>query len=215
VANFAEAPSFVKICGITSIGDARVTAEAGADAIGLNFTRSVRHVTVEQGREIAAAINGSILRVGIFGNDSDDFVVDVVDGSGVDAVQIHGPLSDELRDSLRARGMLIIKALSVGSQEFYEFDDARVDAVLIDGPTPGSGETHPWDDLARRRFTRRVIVAGGLNALNVVDVLETTNAWGADVASGVESTPGVKDPSRVRDFVSNARAYFDREETRD
>jgi phosphoribosylanthranilate isomerase len=215
VINFSDATSFVKICGITSIGDARVTVDAGADALGLNFTQSVRHLTVEQAHEIAAAINGSILRVGIFGNDSDEFVVDVVNGSGVDAAQIHGPLSEELRDSLRARGVLVIKALSIGTTEFLEFDDANVDAVLIDGPTPGSGQTHPWHDMTRRQFARPVIVAGGLNALNVVDVLEDTRAWGADVASGVESAPGVKDPANVRDFVANARAYFDREETRD
>lgn len=215
MANFSDATSFVKICGITSIEDARVTVDAGADAIGLNFTRSVRHVTVEQAREIAGAISGSILRVGIFGDDSDDFVVDVVDSSGVDAAQIHGTLSDELRESLRTRGVFVIKALSIGTPEFFEFDDAGVDAVLIDGPTPGSGQSHPWHDLTRREFTRPVIVAGGLNALNVADVLEKTNAWGADVASGVESAPGVKDPSNVRDFVTNARAYFDREETRD
>jgi phosphoribosylanthranilate isomerase len=215
VAKFSDAPSFVKICGITSMDDAHVAVDAGADAIGLIFASSVRQLTVERAREIAAATRGSIQRVGVFRENSDDFIADAVDRCGVDAAQIHGPLSDELRTLLRARGVLIIKALSIGSEEFFEFDDASVDAVLIDGPTPGSGETHPWHELERRHFARSVIVAGGLNALNVVDVLATTRAWGADVSSGVESAPGVKDPSNVRDFVTNARAYFDREETRD
>lgn len=212
---FSDAASFVKICGITSIEDARVAVDAGADAIGLILASSVRQLTVEQAHEIAAATRGSTLRVGVFRNDSDDFVVEAIGRSGVDVAQVHGPLSDELRKSLEVQEVLIIKALSIGSDEFFEFDDASVDAVLIDGPTPGSGETHPWHELARRQFVRPVIVAGGLNALNVVDVLETTNAWGADVSSGVEYAPGVKDPTHVRDFVRNARAYFDREETRD
>jgi phosphoribosylanthranilate isomerase len=215
VAKFRDVTSFVKICGITSIADAHVAIDAGADAIGLIFASSVRQLSVEQAREIVAATKGSILRVGVFRHDGDDFVVDAIARCDVDAVQIHGPLSDQLRNSLHSRGVPVIKALSIGSDEFFDFDDASVDAVLIDGPTPGSGQTHPWHDLARRHFVRPVIVAGGLNASNVAEVLATTNAWGADVSSGVESVPGVKDPSNVRDFVTNARAYFDREEMRD
>jgi phosphoribosylanthranilate isomerase len=213
VAKFGK--SFVKICGITSVKDARVVVDSGADAVGLIFASSVRQLTLEQAHEIAAAIRGSILRVGVFRHDPDDFVLDAVARADLDVAQIHGPLSDVLRDSLRAREVLVIKALSIGSDEFFEFDDAPVDAVLIDGPTPGSGEAHSWHELAGRHFTRPVIVAGGLNALNVLDVLANTNAWGADVSSGVESAPGVKDPVNVRDFVKNARAYFDREEKRD
>jgi phosphoribosylanthranilate isomerase len=207
--------SFVKICGITSVHDARVARDAGADAIGLMFATSVRQLTLEEARVIADATKGVILRVGVFRDSADDVVLSAVDSVEVDVVQIHSPLSDQLLDALRERNVLIIKALSIGSDEFFDFDDARVDAVHIDGPTPGSGESHPWHDLTRRHFTRPVIAAGGLNASNVVGVLETTNAWGADVSSGVESAPGVKDPSYVRDFVSNARTYFDREEIRD
>ena len=215
MARFDDVSSFVKICGITSIEDARVALDAGADAIGLIFAHSVRQLSVEQAREIAGATRGSLLRVGVFRHDPDDFVVDALDATHVDAAQIHGPLSAELLRSLRDRAVLVIKALSIGSDEFYEFDDTDVDAVLIDGPAPGSGQTHSWHELARRQFTRPVIVAGGLNALNVVDVSEKTGAWGVDVSSGVESSPGVKDPSNVKDFVTNARAYFDREEPHD
>lgn len=212
---FADSPSFVKICGITSVEDALVAIDAGADAIGLIFAPSVRRVTVQQAHEIVAATQGPVLRVGVFRDDADDVVIDTVKNSEVDAAQIHGPLSNELRESLRDSGVLVIKALTIGSDEFLNFDEAQVDAVLIDGPIPGSGQAHPWHDLKRRSFTRPLIVAGGLNAHNVLDVLEETNAWGVDVSSGVERAPGVKDPTDVRDFVSNARTYFEREDTRD
>jgi phosphoribosylanthranilate isomerase len=209
VLSLSNAGSFIKICGVTSIGDAHVVSEAGADAVGLIFAQSSRQLSVEAASEIASATKGSILRVGVFRNNSTDFVLRCVDGSDVDAAQVHGTLPDELVTALRSRHVAIIKALSVESEEFFEFDDRKVDAVLVDGPAPGSGQTHAWHDLARRHFTRPVIAAGGLTDLNVVAVLETTNAWGVDVSSGVESAPGVKDPSSVRDFVRNARAYFD------
>jgi len=212
VLNLTDARSFVKICGVTSIDDAHAVSEAGADAIGLIFAQSRRQLSVEKAHEIASVTKGSILRVGVFRNNSADFVLRSVDGSGVDVAQVHGALSDELIAALRSRHVDIIKALSVDSDEFFQFEDLKVDAVLVDGPAPGSGQTHAWHDLARRQFTRPVIAAGGLTDLNVAAVLETTNAWGVDVSSGVESAPGVKDLSRVADFVRSARSYFDQRE---
>jgi len=101
----------------------------------------------------------------------------------------------------------------VGASEFFTFDESAVDAVLVDGPTPGSGAAHSWDDLANRSFGVPVIVAGGLDATNVARVIETTGAWGVDVATGVESAPGVKDRELVMNFVGAAqRHYAQREE---
>lgn len=187
-----------------------MVAEAGADAIGLIFAESTRQLSIEQAALISRAVRGSIARVGVFRHDATDFVVRCVDETGVDVVQVHGQLDSELVDAMRRRGVGIIKALSVDGEEFSDFDERNVDAVLLDGPVPGSGETHAWPDLSARGFARHVIVAGGLTALNVTAALEATGAWGVDVSSGVESAPGRKDPSRVRDFVSNARAFFER-----
>jgi len=106
----------------------------------------------------------------------------------------------------------VVKALSVGAQGFGSFDELSVDALLIDGPAPGSGNVHAWHDLAGRGFKRPYVAAGGLTPDNVVNVLTETGAWGADVSSGVESSSRRKDASRVRDFVTNARAYFARRE---
>jgi phosphoribosylanthranilate isomerase len=209
VADFTQRDSYVKICGVTSLEDARTVINAGADALGLIFAESSRRLTLEKASEIANATKGSILRVGVFRHNDDDFVLASIDASGVDVAQIHGPLSVELITSLRRRDIVIVKALSIDDAEFSDFEDRVVDAVLIDGPVPGSGQSHAWDQLEKRKFDRPVIAAGGLTPVNVARVLETTGAWGADVSSGVESAPGVKDESRVRDFVMNARASFD------
>lgn len=216
MAELADLAHFIKICGITSLEDAQCALEAGADAIGLIMAVSPRQLSLVQASALAEATKGSILRVGVFRDNSTRFICESVDATGVEVVQVHGELSAELLSELRDRGVGVIKALSVASDELVTFDEHRVDAVLVDGPRPGSGDSHAWDDVSRRHFQRPLIAAGGLTPANVGEVLALTHAWGVDVASGVETSPGQKDPLRVRDFVRNASAFFDqREESRD
>lgn len=209
VPKFAQGQGFVKICGVTSVEDARVVIAAGADALGLIFAESSRRLSLEEAREIAQATEGSILRVGVFRHQDRDSVLALVDATGVDVAQIHGDLDVDLIKALREREVAIVKALSVGDPEFTSFDESLVDAILIDGPSPGSGQVHAWEELRARRFVLPVIAAGGLTPSNVVAVLEATNVAGVDVSSGVEAGPRKKDPKKVRDFVMNARQYFD------
>lgn len=207
---------FVKICGITTLEDAQCVIEAGADALGLILAASPRQLSLDQASDLAAATKGSIVRVGGFRDNTTRFVCEAVDATGVEVAQVHGVLSDELFGELRDRGVAIIKAIPVASDELVTFDEHRVDAVLIDGPRPGSGDPHTWNDVSQRHFQRPLIAAGGLTPGNVAEVLAMTGAWGADVASGVETAPGRKDPRRVRDFVASASAFFEhREESRD
>jgi phosphoribosylanthranilate isomerase len=122
-------------------------------------------------------------------------------------------LSHALHDALRQRGVRIIKALNIESEEFSSFDDRLVDAVLIDGPRAGSGDEHSWAGLATRDFSAPLIAAGGLTPINVASIIGATRAWGVDSASGVESRPGLKDLHLVREFVDAARcAWRDQEE---
>jgi len=206
VTDFTNVASYVKICGVTSVEDAQVVIEAGADALGLIFAESTRQLSPRDGRRIAEATRGAIIRVGVFRHDSDQFVLESVDESGVDVAQLHGPLSEGLLDGLRRRGVGIIKAFSVQSDDFQRFDEVLVDAVLVDGPTPGSGREHSWPDFKVRDFQRPLIIAGGLQPENVAALARGTAAWGVDVSTGVETAPGMKDAARVRDFVANARA---------
>ena len=203
-----DAPFFVKVCGVTTLGDANAAIDAGANAIGLILASSPRQLSLDRAMAIAESTKDRVLRTLVFRDNDDDFVRDALDLVEVDVVQIHGALSDELLESLRERELLVIKALSIGSDEFYDFADDRVNAVLIDGARPGSGETHSWEELSERSFDVPIIAAGGLDESNVASVIGVTRVWGVDSASGVESSPGVKDRERLINFVDHARDAF-------
>ena len=203
-----DAPAFVKICGVTTLGDANAAVDAGASAVGLILATSRRQLSLDRALAIAEATRHRTLRALVFRDNDDDFIREATHFIDPELVQVHGPLSDELLTELHDRGRRVIKALSIGSDEFYGFDDHRVDAVLIDGATPGSGQSHSWEALSDRTFTVPVIAAGGLNEANVAAVISSTNIWGVDSASGVEVSPGVKDRDRLRRFVDHAHAAF-------
>ncbi len=208
MAEFASRP-LVKICGVTSIEDARLVADAGADVVGLILAESARQISPDTARSVAAAVRGSILVALVVRNQSDEFICSSVETVGPNIVQVHGPLSRDLAQRLRRDGRLVVKALAIGSAEFEQFDESSVDAVLVDGPTPGAGRSHSWDALARRHFECPVIAAGGLTPDNVIATIELVHPQGVDCASGVEASPGRKDPTLVRHFVENARRGFD------
>jgi phosphoribosylanthranilate isomerase len=197
--------NYVKICGVTSVEDANMVAALGASALGLIFAESPRRLTVEQASEIVDATAGRILRCAVFRHDSDAFILERLDVLGVEIVQLHGELSDSLLSALRERSVLIVKALNIEAGEFDDFDETSVDAIMIDGAKPGSGQSHSWDRLRTRRFRVPVIAAGGLNPDNVEEIVRSTGVVGADCASGVESLPGIKDPELVERFIANAR----------
>ncbi len=200
--------NFVKICGITSIADASLVHAAGGDAIGLIIAPSRRRVTVSDARELAAWARGRLTSVLVVRELDDDAILDAVDRVEPDAVQLHDEISSTLRAALAERGRLVIRALAIGSDAFWGFDDTTVDAVLLDGQNPGSGDVHEWRDAQRRPWTRPIIAAGGLTSLNVSDVINHQWVWGVDVASGVEVTPGHKDHDAVFSFVARARDAF-------
>jgi phosphoribosylanthranilate isomerase len=204
----------VKICGVTTLGDANAVIDAGATSIGFNLApSSPRRLSLERALALSAATKGRIVRCAIFGESDDDFILNALDVIDIDVVQLHGPLDETLLTALRERRVSIVKALSIESDEFYDFDDSAVDAVLIDGAQPGSGVAHSWQELASRSFSVPVIAAGGLNVDNVAATIALTGAWGVDAASGVEQSPGVKDRELVKSFVENARRAFGEETT--
>ncbi len=203
-----DAPYFIKVCGVTTLGDANAAIDAGASAVGLILATSPRQLSLDRALAIAEATNGRVLRTLVFRDNDDDFVRNAVDLIDAELIQVHGPLSDALLGHLRDRRRLVIKALPIASDEFYDFDESRVDAVLVDGATPGSGLSHSWEELSERSFEVPVIAAGGLNQTNVAEVIDTYSVWGVDSASGVESSPGVKDRDRLHHFVGHARGAF-------
>ncbi len=205
-----QSPWFIKICGVTTLGDANAVIDLGASALGLILAKSPRQLDLDRALAIAAATKDRIVRTAVFNDDSDEFVLNAVDVLDVDAVQLHGALSEDLRVGLRERNVSIVKGLSIGSEEFFDFDERAVDLVHIDGARPGSGQAHSWDELLERPFRVPVIAAGGLRPDSVAHVISFTHVWGVDTASGVESSPGIKDRELVKRFVHNATTAFER-----
>ncbi len=198
----------VKICGVTRAADAEAAAAAGADWIGLNFwSRSRRRVTVEQAQEVARAIPREILRVGVFVNAPLAVVRATALAVGLDLIQLHG---DEDARYMAALGLPTLRALRVaGRESLRTLDELVGDTILLDAPSAsygGSGEVFDWA-LAREVAARgkRVILAGGLTAENVAQAIREARPHGVDVATGVESAPGVKDAELMRRFVHAAR----------
>lgn len=197
----------VKICGITRLEDAQLCVEAGVDALGFNFwPGSKRYIEVERAREIAAALPSGVLRVGVFVQASPEAVRETVKRVGLAAVQLHGDEDPALYSGV---GVALWQVLRVADR-MPGAPSPAASAVLLDAKVAGfggSGMRFDWK-LARAAadWALPVWIAGGLDPLNVGEALRLSGASGVDVASGVESAPGLKDPARVRAFIAAARA---------
>ncbi len=198
---------FVKICGVTDVDDALLAVALGADALGLNFVPgSVRQIAVGRARDIVARIPGEIINVGIFRNEAKERVVDIVHTAGLNAAQLHGNESMEDVAWVAERVPTVIKAVAAGTEQAARSSAFPVPIILVDAMIPGSGEVFDWALAESLPANRSILLAGGLNPDNVADAIEAVRPWGVDVASGVESEPGRKDPSALRLFIQNAKA---------
>lgn len=196
----------VKICGVTRPGDAQLAEAAGADAIGLIFAaHSSRRVTMPQALEIGRALGSWITRVGVFTGGDDEEILAAVAAARLDVVQLHGEASPE-RVARLARSVRVVRALPyVPGLEPEAVLVPGVDGVLLDGPRPGSGRPFTWASASAWRGHPRLLLAGGLTPETVAEAVATLRPYGVDVASGVESAPGIKDAGAVRRFVHAAR----------
>ncbi|HEY5026748.1 MAG TPA: phosphoribosylanthranilate isomerase [Acidimicrobiales bacterium] len=196
----------VKICGITSEADALLAVGLGADAIGFVFAPSPRQVAPQAVRRIIERVPPEILTVGVFRNEARTRVVDIVNGIGLRAAQLHGDETAEDTRWVSERIAFTIKAFPAGHRNIAHIDDYGVETVLVDAESPGSGEVFDWRLAEGVVDPARLIVSGGLHADNVADAIAHLHPFGVDVSSGVESEPGRKDPHKVRAFVLAARA---------
>lgn len=197
---------FVKICGVTSEDDALLAIGMGADAIGFNFVPgSTRQIRPTAARDIARRLPGGVLTVGIFKDELRDTVADVVHQAGLQAAQLHGRESTEDSRWIADRVPYVIKAFVAGDSAIDDLHHYGARAVLVDAPEPGSGEVFDWSVLDGRERAQPLILAGGLTPANVGQAISVVKPWGVDVASGVELSPGVKDPVKVREFIVAAR----------
>jgi phosphoribosylanthranilate isomerase len=199
----------VKICGITNAADAALAVEAGADALGFIFVEGTpRFVTPDVVREIVRGLPPLVSAVGVFWDHPPGHVKAVAEACGLTALQFHGVEPPEV---LAGYALPVIKTIKVGGDPGLDrADDYDVAAVLLDSPARWSeGEARQpiaWtaaEEVARRR---RVILAAGLTPANVATAIGAVRPFAVDVLSGVEATPGKKDPAKVRAFVEAVRS---------
>ena len=199
---------FVKICGITNEDDAMLAFGLGADAVGFVFAPSTRQVTPGTVRDITRRLHPDILTVGVFRDQSPQFVIDTVQAAGLQAAQLHGHETPHDAAEIRPYVQALIVGFAAGDPGLRHVDAYGADAVLLDSPAPGSGQVFDWSLADGAPSGRRIILAGGLTPENVGDGIAKVNPWGVDVSSGVEvvGVPGRKDPRKVQAFIRNARA---------
>ncbi len=200
----------VKVCGITNLGDARVAADAGADAIGLVFAESPRRVSVERAKEIAAALPQDVLKVGVFVDAGPEEVLRIAREVGLDYAQLHGDEPPEAVAEIRGVGVGVMKALRVRNAEALAvIEQYGADLFLLDAWSAkargGTGVRFDWE-LAKSLIGRdNIVVSGGLDPENVREAIEYFEPYGVDASSSLEERPGKKSGERVRRFVGAAK----------
>ena len=212
---------WIKICANTSLQDAQLAVDAGADAVGFVFAPSPRQVTATRVAAIAAHLPAAVEKIGVFVHAEFDEIYATVRACGLTGVQLHSDVAPDLTAKLRERlgaALRILRVVHYGPEAAEQTaaiaQDAYVDAILVDSRTAkaagGTGITFDWQAARKTLFheqsERKLIAAGGLGPSNVAEAISLLCPWGVDVASGVEAEPGRKSSQKVWDFVTRARA---------
>ena len=208
----------VKICGITNLEDALVSAKFGADALGFNFyEKSPRYITPEKAREIIGQLPQEVLKVGVFVNETLEKIVEIAETANLDALQLHGEETPEFARELKQKTNLeIIKAFRVSPDFVPEVVlKYETDAILLDAYSPkehgGTGETFDWE-IARQvqKIFPKMYLAGGLSAENVLEAVEKVKPYFVDSCSSLEKNKGKKDKLKTIRFIeySKKRNYL-------
>jgi phosphoribosylanthranilate isomerase len=212
---------WVKICGFKDLELAEIAVEAGVDAIGLNFyAKSSRFITPASAEIISKTLNNRVLTVGLFVNHSADDVSEIITQCELPAVQFHGDETPEYLSEIQIRfpDLKIIKAYRMKGNDLsplkeyldrckqlnFELFACLVDA-FSDKQYGGTGNTVHWPALDEEYSTEEwppLILAGGLNPDNISEAIEQAKPWGIDVASGVESAPGIKNADLIKDLMN-------------
>lgn len=216
--------TIVKICGITRVEDALAAVDAGADMLGFNFyPKSPRYVTPEHAAQMARAVRGHLANpenvriAGVFVNAPLEELRSVIATAALDFAQLHGDESVEYLQELAGVAFRVVRPQSLdealaGAATFAPLAPQRDDApsLLLDAYSKagygGTGERTDWAWAAEvAQVTPRLLLAGGITAANVAEAIRVVRPWGVDVASGVESAPGIKDHDQIRTFIHAAK----------
>jgi phosphoribosylanthranilate isomerase len=208
-----------KICGINSDEAMRVSIEGGADFVGLVFyPRSPRAVTAIKAAELVKIVPAHVCKVGLFVDMGDDMLMDILSHLSLDLLQLHGAESPErVLEIKQLTSLPVMKAIRIASKHDIVAADSYLevaDRILFDAKAPtemkgalpgGNAVTFDWNLLAGRNWPCPWMLSGGLHAGNVAEAVATCGAPSVDVSSGVESSPGTKDPVRIREFLTTVK----------
>ena len=189
----------VKICGLSTKGAVETAVSAGADYIGFVFAPSKRQVTLEEATELAELIPADVKKVGVFVSPSRAQLLEAIDKVGLDLVQIHGQVPDDLFNNLPCAS---IQAVQVDGEGHVP--NSQADYLLFDAPVAGSGQPFDWGKLDTAGLAQPFFIAGGLHEDNVEDAIQYFTPFAVDVSSGVE-TDGKKDHEKIRRFIERVK----------
>jgi phosphoribosylanthranilate isomerase len=200
----------IKICGIKTVRDALAAMDVGADMLGFNFyPKSPRYIDPGQCRDIMAVMRkyAHISYVGVFVNASLAEIRATMDTCALTLAQLHGDESSEILNSLYGRAFKAFRGIPRSLNGFVrEEAPAFLADASVKGAYGGTGSTADWSAAAELSKHYPILLAGGLTPENVAEAVRRVQPWGVDVASGVESSPGVKDPVKMKAFVREVRA---------
>jgi len=200
----------VKICGTTSLKDAFLAVESGADAIGFIFYKmSPRNISQKEAKEIILQLPPFIETVGVFVNETSDKINRIAEQCKLNSIQLHGEESPALCRRVKRK---VIKAFRVkNADSLKSIASYDVSGFLLDsyngGSKGGTGQVFDWNLALRVKKQGPVILAGGLNPYNVYTAIHRVRPYGVDVCSGVEKSPGIKDHEKIREFIKSVRRY--------
>ena len=189
----------VKICGLSTKGAVETAVSAGADYIGFVFAPSKRQVTLEEAAELAKLIPVNVKKVGVFVSPSRTQLLEAIDKVGLDLVQIHGQVADDLFENLPCASIQAVRVDGNG-----HIPSSQADYLLFDAPMAGSGQTFDWGKLDTAGLAQPFFIAGGLHEDNVARAIQHFSPFAVDVSSGVE-TDGQKDHEKIRRFIERVK----------
>ena len=201
----------IKICGLTSLNQAMSCVELGVDWIGFNcWSGSSRYIRPTEIQEIIKLLPKSVTTVGVFVNESLDSLGKIMNETGMNLAQLHG---DENIEYVEKINVPWFKAFRLSPKfNFHQINSFGQELFLLDSYNKnlygGSGKELDWDEASKISRLGKLILAGGLNSINVVDAVKKVRPWGVDVCSGVEKEPGIKDIKEVSNFVEKIRKTY-------
>ena len=189
----------VKICGLSTKEAVETAVSAGADYIGFVFAPSKRQVTLDQAAELSKLIPSDVKKVGVFVSPSRAELLEAIEKVGLDLVQVHSQVADDLFDDLPCASIQAVQVDGNG-----HVPNSQADYLLFDAPVAGSGRTFDWGQLDTTDLSQPFFIAGGLNEDNVEEAIQHFTPFAVDVSSGVESN-GQKDHEKIRRFIERVK----------